>query len=102
MIDYKKVEASGTFFVNFFMDLNLASKDNGPTFIENLIGFIYAFKLILKGVEVSNVLTNKQIDNICNELSKAVGENISKEKTQELFNIIKEFKAEEKDVGADK
>jgi len=101
MIDYKKVDSSRATFVNFFMSLNIAGGDDAPTFIENLIGFIYAFKLILKGVEVSNILTDKQIDNICNEFSVVVNKNMSQEKVQKLFNIIKEFKAEEENVGSD-
>jgi hypothetical protein len=98
MIDCKKVEDSAAVFVSFFIDLNLADGDDRPTFIENLLGFIYAFKLILKGAEVSGIMDSQQIDKICEELAIAVEENISKEKVQKLFNVMKGFVVEEKNV----
>lgn len=101
MLDYKKVETAARVFVSFFIDLNTIEDENRASFIENLLGFIYASKSILKGVEVAGILTVEQIEKINEELSAAVEQNISGEKTQKLFEVIKRFKAEVNDVGSD-
>lgn len=101
MINHINVERLASIFTGFFVDLNFNDKLEDVTFLEILLGFMYSYEKIIKSVEIIDVCSKEQLEQIISILKKTVSENINVDNNSELskmLTLIKEQMKEEKDV----
>jgi hypothetical protein len=88
MISPEKITQVADIFIGEFINLNI-KKEDGPNFLESLLGLVYASKKVLGALEMLEILSAEQVAKIESEIGGSIKGDIDA-KLKALLEQIKE------------